>query len=100
MIPIFRGGNWVSVRLREIRSGFSAPFSESVSLLSRVSSSFSASPLQSEVDSLVGAFSSQAADWRSLAALMSGGLAYRMGRIGVMGLGNGAALRALSVGAG
>ena len=58
------------------------------------------SPLQSQADSLVGGFVSQATDWRSLAAMTAGGMAYRMGRIGIMGLGAGTGVRALSVGVG
>src|SRR4029434_3744201 len=58
------------------------------------------SPLQSQVDSLVGGFAETATDWRSLASMMAGGMAYRAGRIGVMGLGNGSLLRAPSVGLG
>src|SRR4030095_11459694 len=54
-------------------------------------------PLQSQVDSLAGDFTRQATEWRSLASMMAGGMAYRAGRIGVMGLGNGAALQVSSV---
>jgi PAS domain S-box-containing protein len=43
--------------------------------------------LQSQVDGLVGSFAQQAADWRSLASMMMGGMAYRMGRVGVMSTG-------------
>src|SRR4030095_8810090 len=72
------------------------------SLLSRapLNSSFATTPLQSQVDGLVGSFTQQATDWRSLASMMAGGMAYRAGRIGVMGLGNGSALRMASVGLG
>src|SRR5262245_50802243 len=74
------------------------------SLLSRVPSSpclySGTSPLQNQVDQLVGGFIQQATDWRSLAAMTAGGMAYRMGRIGVMGLGGGNLMRAVSVGAG
>src|SRR4029453_17777408 len=44
-------------------------------------------------DGLVGGFAAQATDWRSLAAMVAGGMAYRTGRIGIMGLGNSSALR-------
>src|SRR5262245_8364544 len=45
------------------------------------------SSLQSQVDGLVGTFTQQATDWRSLAAMAAGGVAYRFGRIGVMSTG-------------
>src|SRR4030095_13521983 len=70
------------------------------SLLSRASVSSGPSPLQSQVDGLVGGFVGQATDWRSLAAMTAGGMAYRAGRIGVMGLGSSSALRVASVGLG
>src|SRR4029450_4553605 len=72
------------------------------SLLSRapLNSSFATTPLQSQVDGLVGSFTQQATDWRSLAAMTAGRTACRAGRIGVMGLGNGSVLRAASVGLG
>src|SRR4030095_10941732 len=72
------------------------------SLLSRapLNASFATTPLQSQVDGLVGSFNQQATDWRSLSAMTAGGMAYRAGRIGVMGLGNGSVLRAASVGLG
>src|SRR4030095_3183132 len=70
------------------------------SLLSRASVSSGPSPLQSQVDGLVGGFVGQATDWRSLAAMTAGGMAYRAGRIGVMGLGRSSALRVASVGLG
>jgi hypothetical protein len=50
-------------------------------------SSPSFTPLQSQVDGLVGSFTQQATDWRSLAAMMAGGMAYRFGRMGVMATG-------------
>src|SRR4030095_1563513 len=56
--------------------------------------------LQTQVDGLVGSFAEQATDWRSLAAMAAGGMAYRVGRIGFMGLEGGQAVRALSLGAG
>src|SRR4030095_8827178 len=56
--------------------------------------------LQCQVDVWVGGFAEQAADWRSLAAMTAGGMAYRAGRVGVMGLGSGSALRVASVGLG
>src|SRR4030095_2451295 len=60
-------------------------------------SSPSLTPLQSQVDGLVGGFVEQATDLRTLAAITTGSLAYRMGRVGWMGLGSGNAVRALSV---
>src|SRR4029453_1046428 len=71
-------------------------------LLSRVSvsSSPSLTSSQAQVDGLVGGFVAQATDWRSLAAMMAGGTAYRIGRVGALGLGTGNGVRALSVGAG
>ena len=69
-------------------------------ILSRRALAPSSTPLQAQVDGLVGGFAAQAADWRSLAAMATGGMAYRAGRIGVMGLGNGSVLRAASVGVG
>src|SRR5215471_8625725 len=44
------------------------------------------SAFQKSVDSLVSGFVDQATDVKTLVALTSGGLAYRYGRIGVMGL--------------
>jgi serine/threonine protein kinase len=41
-------------------------------------------PLQSQVDGLVGGFAQQATDWCSLAAMMVGGVTYRLGRIGAV----------------
>src|SRR4030095_12085006 len=71
------------------------------SILSRSTlSSSSLSSTQSPVDGLVGGFAEQATDWRSLAAMMAGGMAYRAGRVGIMGLGSGNALRVASVGLG
>jgi|GEM_PF-6872415 len=71
-------------------------------ILSRVDSSVSASSthlsaLQSQVDGLVGGFVQQATDWHSLAAMMTGGLAGRAGRIGTMSLSKGLGGQALSV---
>src|SRR4030095_7463215 len=61
---------------------------------------FSLSPLQSQVDGLVGGFVETATDWRTLAAMTAGGFAYRAGRIGILGLESGPSLRAASVGLG
>src|SRR5262245_33214404 len=74
----------------------------SESLLSRVSPSLTQTPtpLQSQVDGLVGGFVQQATEWRSLAAMMAGGMAFRAGRIGMMGLGGGNAVRVASLGVG
>ncbi|MFO1518625.1 MAG: bifunctional serine/threonine-protein kinase/formylglycine-generating enzyme family protein [bacterium] len=60
-------------------------------VLSRLSSHTLASyaepsSAQSQVDGLVSGFLEQASDWRSLAAMSIGGLAYRFGRIGTMAL--------------
>src|SRR5262245_50719212 len=71
------------------------------SILDRASftshSASSVTPLQSQVDGLVGGFVEQATDLKTLAAISAGGMAYRMGRVGLMGLGSGNAVRALSV---
>jgi hypothetical protein len=68
------------------------------SLLSRASASPSGlTPLQSQVDGLVGGFARQATDWRSLAAMTAGGMTYRLGRMGAMAAGTG---RLASVGIG
>jgi aspartate/methionine/tyrosine aminotransferase len=60
-----------------------------LSLLSQVSRPDlpSLSSVQSQVDGLVGSFTQQATDWRSLAAMMAGGMAYRLGRIGMVSTG-------------
>jgi calcineurin-like phosphoesterase family protein len=47
------------------------------------------SSLQSQVDGMVGGFAEQATDWRSLSAMMTGGIAYRLGRIGAVAAGTG-----------
>src|SRR5258706_2754437 len=57
-------------------------------------------PLQSQVDGLVSHFVEEAANPTTLAAMMAGGAAYRLGRIGVMGLGSSAIVRPLSIGVG
>src|SRR4029434_5783141 len=69
------------------------------SVLSRISSSPVAqssffSPLQSQVDGLVNGFADTATDCRSLAAMIAGGMAYRAGRVGTMGVRVGAPLGA------
>src|SRR5262245_43998059 len=69
-------------------------------LTSRSPASREPTPLQSQVDGLIGGFSDQATDWRVLVSMTAGGMAYRMGRIGVMGLGSGNVIRIASVGAG
>src|SRR4029434_5220866 len=71
-------------------------------LLSRplLAGSMELSPLQSQVDGLTGAFVQQALDWRALAAITAGGLAYRAGRLGAMDFGSGNFARTLSIGAG
>jgi hypothetical protein len=76
--------------------------SEDRSLLSRSSSLSQAqlpTALQSQVDSLVGGFAQQATDWRSLAAMMAGGMTYRLGRVGAMATGTGR-LASLGIGLG
>src|SRR5262245_29456528 len=64
------------------------------SVLSRVPFSNQLSPLQAQVDIAIGGFVQQASDWRSLAAMAAGGVAYRAGRIGFL------PSRVLSVGTG
>ena len=46
---------------------------------------FSLTPSQSAADSLVGVFCEQASDWKSLASMTVGGLAYRLGKAAVLG---------------
>jgi NAD(P)-dependent dehydrogenase (short-subunit alcohol dehydrogenase family)/acyl dehydratase len=74
---------------------------DSSSLLSRplFSRNQFQSPLQAQVDSLVGGFAQQATDWRSLAAMMAGGMTYRLGRMGAMATGTGR-LASLGIGLG
>jgi superfamily II DNA or RNA helicase len=55
---------------------------------------------QAQADQLVDGFLHQAMDFKSLAAMTVGGWAYRLGRIGVMGVGSGSVLRTLSMGVG
>jgi hypothetical protein len=58
-------------------------------------------PVQNQVDAVVGGFVDQATDWKSLAAMTAGGMAYRMGRIGMMSTRIGAPLqRVASIGIG
>src|SRR5215467_8262071 len=79
-------------------SALPSPLGNTQGLLSRSSLSPSLmSPLQSQVDGLVGGFAQQATDWRSLAAMMVGGMTYRLGRVGAMAAGTG---RIASVGIG
>ena len=54
-------------------------------------SSFTA--LQSQVDGLVTHFVDEAANPATLAALMAGGMAYRFGRVGILGMGEALAAR-------
>ncbi|MFO1518467.1 MAG: 1-acyl-sn-glycerol-3-phosphate acyltransferase [bacterium] len=42
---------------------------------------------QSQVDAMVSGFAEQASDWRSLAAMATGSLFYRVGRMGTLALG-------------
>jgi hypothetical protein len=58
---------------------------------------FSLSSIQSQADGIVGGFISQATDWKNLSAVMAGGIAYRLGRVGGMAAGTG---RLASVGVG
>jgi len=57
-----------------------------ISVLSRRSLLVSAplTPGQKQAEHLVENFVEQSSDWKSLAAMMVGGLAYRMGKMGVM----------------
>ncbi|MFO1519478.1 MAG: hypothetical protein U1F57_07470 [bacterium] len=68
---------------------FAAPESSisSESVLDRVSShpDSSVSAFQRQVDGMVGGFVEQATEWKSLAAMMVGGLAFRVGRVGFLG---------------
>jgi len=81
-----------------VGSNFSSP---RPSLLERNSDPHAGlSEAQTQADACVGGFLRQATDWHALAALTAGGMAYRLGRIGVMSLGSGHGIRALSFGAG
>jgi hypothetical protein len=42
------------------------------------------SPTQIQVDQLIGDFSRQASDWKTLSAMLAGGLAYQWARVGAM----------------
>src|SRR4030095_5553968 len=76
-------------------------FSQQSNLLDRAPSpSPDLTSSQIQVDALVSAFLHQGNEWKALTAMMAGGMAYRVGRIGVMGLGTGNAARALSIGIG
>jgi hypothetical protein len=66
-------------------------------LLNRLPDSPSLTPIQAQVDGLVGNFARQMTDWKSLSALAAGGMAYRLGRAGVMASGLTVAVRPLSV---
>src|SRR5262245_38619544 len=57
------------------------------------------SPLQTQVDGLVGSFTQQATDWRSLTAMVAGGVTYRLGRVGTLATGTGR-LASLGIGLG
>jgi signal transduction histidine kinase len=69
------------------------------SLLFLNASSDPLTPVQSQVDGFVGSFTQQASDWRSLAAMMVGGVTYRFGRVGAMAAGTGR-LASLGIGLG
>jgi hypothetical protein len=43
-------------------------------------------PVQAEVDGLVGSFASQATDWKTLVPILAGGMASRLSRMGMMSL--------------
>src|SRR4030095_5711843 len=76
-------------------------FSRQSNIFDRVPASSSVSTaLQGQVDQLTSGFVQQATEWKSFAAMMAGGLAYRMGRVGILGAGSGNGLKALSLGAG
>src|SRR4030095_14635162 len=68
-------------------------FTKQENLLARQASlsqgSLSLSPLQSQVEGLVGSFAHQATDLSTLSAMVVGGMAYRVGRVGIMGSGVG-----------
>ncbi|MFO1518611.1 MAG: hypothetical protein U1F57_02935 [bacterium] len=72
-------------------AGTSLSFSASETLLLRFSQTslaqesrlFSA---QAQMDGLVSHFVQEATDWRSMAAMMAGGVAYRLGRMGAMSI--------------
>src|SRR5262249_25119094 len=74
---------------------------ETSSLLSRplLSRNQMPSPLQAQVDGLVGSFTQQATDWRSLTAMVAGGVTYRLGRVGTLATGTGR-LASLGIGLG
>jgi hypothetical protein len=84
-------------------SGFERPGSNlRSSILDRLSdaglpSEAPASHLQNQVDGLVCNFVEEASNPYTLAALMAGGLTYRVTRVGVMGMGSSFILRPLSV---
>ena len=71
--------------------GTGVPFfgtSSPKTILERQASSDAAfSSTQTQVDGMVSSFIDQASDWKSLAAMMAGGLAYRFGKIGFLSLG-------------
>src|SRR5215510_2284134 len=66
----------------------------------RLTSLSGLSSVNGTLDGLTGSFAEQATDWRTLAAFTAGGLAYRGGRIGAMGLGSGNVVRTASFGMG
>src|SRR4030095_3255871 len=58
------------------------------------------SSVQKQVDWAVGSFADQVIDWKSMAAILAGTGAYRLGRMGIAGTGKGGVLKTFSVGAG
>ncbi|MFO1519477.1 MAG: hypothetical protein U1F57_07465 [bacterium] len=62
--------------------GFSV---SSESILDRSHSRSPMSAFQTQVDEMVGGFVEQATEWKSLAAMMAGGAAYRCGKIAFLG---------------
>ena len=70
-----------------------------ISVLSRIgqNSSSALTPFQGQMDGLVGNFTDQATDGKTLAAMTVGGFAYRMGKVGLMSLSQSPLIRPLAV---
>jgi hypothetical protein len=69
-----------------------------ISVISRIQNNSSGlTPIQSQTDGLVGNFTDQATDGKTLAAMTVGGMAYRLGKIGIMALGESSMLRTLGL---
>jgi hypothetical protein len=65
-------------------------FPQKTNLLDRTSDTAGGvgpTPVQQQVDQMVENFVGQATDWKSLAAMTAGGIAYRLGRIGILASG-------------